>query len=59
VDDDALNTIRESLNRELITGSERFKDKIEATLNRRVRPGQAGRPRKDEVREEAGDYVAY
>jgi putative transposase len=59
VDQDALATIRDSLNRELVTGSERFKDKIEAVLNRRIRPGQAGRPRKDEVREEVGDYVVY
>jgi hypothetical protein len=47
------------LNQEQVLGSEQFKDKIEATLNRRVRPGIPGRPRKDGVEEEASEYFVY
>jgi hypothetical protein len=48
-----------ALNQEQVLGSEQFKDKIEATLNRSVRPGIAGWPRKNGVEEEASDYVVY
>lgn len=54
-----LHNVRLALNQEQVLGSEQFKDKIEATLNRSVRRGIAGRPRKDGVEEEAGDYVVY
>jgi putative transposase len=57
--DSLLHAVRETLNQELVLGSERFKDKIEATLKRRVRPGIAGRPRQYNVEEETGEYVAY
>jgi putative transposase len=59
LDSTTLHVLREALNHEQITGSERFKDQIEAMLNRRVRPGIAGRPRRDGVGEEAGEYIAY
>ena len=45
LDPDTLHTIRESLNQELVLGSEAFKDKIEQTLKRQTRRGQDGRPR--------------
>jgi len=43
-----VDEIRTSLNQCRVYGSERFKDEIELTLQRRVRPGKAGRPRKGE-----------
>jgi putative transposase len=46
VADELLDDIRKSLNKGLILGTERFKDEIESLLNRRVRPGEMGRPRK-------------
>ncbi|MCK7498076.1 MAG: hypothetical protein MZW92_50740 [Comamonadaceae bacterium] len=54
-----MHAIRQALSQELVLGSERFKDQIEKTLNRRVRPGVAGRPRQDRVEEDAGEYAAY
>jgi len=59
LDEDLVHDLRAALNQEQVLGSEQFKDRIEATLNRRVRPGNAGRPRKDGVEEEAGEYIAY
>src|SRR3989344_709001 len=56
MENDLLHTIREALNQELVLGSERFKDKIEATLKRRARPGLPGRPRDEGVGEEAANY---
>jgi len=46
LDKDLLATIRSSLNECRVLGDERFKDQIEAALNRPVRAGQRGRPRK-------------
>lgn len=43
LDDAELTDIRESLNKGLAVGAERFKDQIEAAVARSVRPGQAGR----------------
>jgi len=43
---DALREIRDGLNQCRVLGSERFKDEIERALQRRVRPGKAGRPKK-------------
>lgn len=59
LDDASLYAIREALNQERVMGSERFKDQIESMLNRRVRPGLAGRPRKHEAREDASEYLVY
>lgn len=42
----SLAAIRDSLNQCRVYGSDRFKDQIEFALSRRVRPGKAGRPRK-------------
>lgn len=47
LDEPMLSTIRTTTNQCLILGSERFKDQIEQALSRRVRPGKAGRPRKE------------
>jgi putative transposase len=52
LDERLLETIREALNQELVLGSERFKDGIEATLKRRARPGKPGRPRREKERKE-------
>ena len=41
-----LKEIRESANKGLALGNERFKAKIEALTDRRVTPGKAGRPKK-------------
>ncbi len=46
IDPLAITTIRETVNRCLVFGSEDFKDQIEQVLSRRVRHGKAGRPRK-------------
>lgn len=46
VDDTCLQEIREAVNRGWPLGSERFKDEIEAALERAARPPQRGRPRK-------------
>lgn len=48
-DEDDLRMIRSEANRSGVLGGERFKDGIEATLDRRVRPGKAGRPRRTAV----------
>ncbi|MDD2893356.1 MAG: transposase [Halothiobacillaceae bacterium] len=43
LDDAVLTDIRDSLNKGLAVGADRFKDQIEETVARSVRPGQAGR----------------
>ena len=43
---DTLQSIREAVHCENALGREGFKDEIEGTLGRRVRPGERGRPRK-------------
>lgn len=45
MDDYALHDIRQALNEELVLGSERFKDRIDEMVTRRVRRGEPGRPR--------------
>jgi len=45
-DSSAIKDIRDAVNKGLVLGSERFKDEIEANLQRRVRSGPMGRPRK-------------
>jgi putative transposase len=39
--------IRDAVNHELVVGTRRFKDEVEAMTNRRARMGQPGRPPKD------------
>jgi len=46
LDPTVLAELRTALNRELITGSQRFKAEVEAMLRRSVRPGKRGRPTK-------------
>ncbi len=46
IDAQMLQAIRDYLNQCRVLGSERFKDEIEQQLKRRVRPGKAGRPKK-------------
>jgi len=43
--DNYLDDIRFTMNRELVLGSENFKDKVERMLNRQARPLKRGRPR--------------
>jgi len=47
LEDDVVKEIRESVNKGLAYGSERFKEEIEANLKRRVRPGKPGRKPKE------------
>ena len=44
INDEMIHIIRDAINQELVVGSERFKDKIEETLQRSARRKQAGRP---------------
>lgn len=44
--DSVIKEIRDSVQKGLALGSERFKDDIESALKRRVRPAPMGRPRK-------------
>jgi putative transposase len=46
VDGIMIKDIRDSVNKGLVLGTERFKDEIETNLKRRVRPAKMGRPRK-------------
>lgn len=46
MDHEQTHSIRDALNQCRVLGSERFKDEVERQLNRRVRPGEPGRPRK-------------
>ena len=46
LDGSTIKDIREAVNKGLALGSERFKDEIEANLQRRVRPARMGRPKK-------------
>jgi putative transposase len=45
VDEKTLQRMRESLNQELVIGTDKFKDDVERHLARRVKRGKAGRPR--------------
>jgi len=47
IDPLSISTIRDTVNRCLVLGTEGFKDQIELVLSRRVRHGKAGRPRKE------------
>ena len=42
LDSNTLKEIRDSINKGLVYGSERFKDEIKVNLNGRVRPGKPG-----------------
>ena len=42
-----LQEIRATIHQGQVLGTERFKDAIETTLARRMRPGKPGRPQKD------------
>lgn len=42
-----LNTLRESVNSELMTGGNKFKAEIETAFGRKVAPAPRGRPRKE------------
>ncbi|HEB26690.1 MAG TPA: transposase [Porticoccus sp.] len=46
VDSDLITDIRQSINRGLLLGSERFKDEVELLYGRRVKPAKMGRPKK-------------
>ncbi len=46
LDPETLSTLRQALNRELITGGNKFKAEIEIALGRKVEPAPRGRPRK-------------
>lgn len=46
-----LHSIRETTNACGVLGNERFKDQIEAMINRRVRPGKTGSPKKSALDE--------
>jgi len=46
LDTDMVDEIRAATNGNFALGSERFKEQVSAALNRRVVPGQSGRPRK-------------
>jgi len=50
---DLLQEIRTTLQQGRVLGTERFQDSIEAVLERRVRPGKAGRPRKGQRPQDA------
>jgi putative transposase len=45
INDKFLKKIRDAVNLEWLLGSERFKDKMEQVLQRRVRPAKPGRPK--------------
>jgi len=48
LDSGTVHDIRHALNYELVVGTSRFKDQVEAVTKRPVRQGQPGRPRKKE-----------
>ena len=48
IDSGTLQSIRESIHCGNALGRERFKDEIEGALGRRVRPGERGRPKKQQ-----------
>ena len=56
IDDNLLHEIRDSVNHEWLLGNESFKDEVEHTLQRRVRPGKPGRPRVEEREKSYGVY---
>jgi len=47
-----LHDIREALNQEYVLGSSHFKAKTEQMVTRRVSPGKAGRPKREDRRSE-------
>jgi len=47
LDSGIIDQIRDATNHELVVGTNRFKDEIEAMTNWRVRMEQPGRPRKE------------
>ena len=46
VNSNLLSEIRDSVNKGLVLGNDRFKDEVEKLYGRRVRPAKMGRPRK-------------
>jgi putative transposase len=58
LDDAELTEIRASLNKGLAVGAERFKDQIEAAVERSVRPGQAGRRKERAAGGLSGEQVS-
>lgn len=50
------HAIREAVKQELILGTERFRERIEAMTTRQTRPGRVGRPRTNGVAEVETDY---
>jgi len=50
--DDLLATLRDSVQRGWVPGTDRFRAEIAATLGRRVEPPRRGRPPKERQREE-------
>lgn len=48
LDSATLQTIRDSLNQEVVVGNDRFREQIENALARRARPSRRGRPPKPE-----------
>ena len=50
------HAIRDAVNRDLVFGSERFKERIEEMTSLQTRPIRAGRPRTNGVAETAADY---
>lgn len=49
LDASLVETIRGELNGCLVLGNERFKDEVERVLKRKVRPGKAGRPSRQDA----------
>ncbi len=47
MDEQILRGIRRSIQKDMVLGGEYFLKEIETILNRRVRPGERGRPKKD------------
>ena len=45
MDDATIDRIRENLNRELVLGGTKFKDRVERMTRRQTRPGRPGRPK--------------
>lgn len=48
VESTVIAEIRDAVNQGLVLGNDRFKDEVEANLDRSVRPGKSGRPKKVE-----------
>jgi putative transposase len=56
IDEALLNNIRESVNKGLALGNDKFKDEVEVLTGRRVIPGKRG-PKKRIARDEADEHV--